>query len=505
MRIPGFLAGWLPVTIKEGRASILSPRLIIIASILALAVLASTYAILPGTGGGGQLPDKIAYGFSYFEDLNISRPAMAVFVATPDGEPVSGAEVLLVNHTGATDAEGMDILETKLTDANGWARFEGLWQRYPNHGLAISLADEPLELLAFVQLGDRPPAPPVENYGQLEFRVLQLGASTDGRVVSLVFMDAQGDPIEGADVYIWEVSGEDIPEGLPWELDPPGGWDPYKNGTTDANGYYLRSEPLVPGEYIFRIAKGELNSTYRYSFFGGPNPFTSGPDAVLGLSGLIFIPLILPIMALVLAYDAVAREKSEGSLDLLLSKPVGRVGVGLGKLAGVFASMALPVVVILLAAAALIWAQTGQAPTNTFLASLTVEALFLLLVYTILFLAISAHVKNLGTALLVSILMYLIFSFFWGLISFLVASLFAPPGSVRWFEIQVLVSIFSPSGIYQQMVVQSLPEVLGGFFGPFGGGIQLLPLSWVLTAASLWAALPLALFLIAMKYRVTEG
>ncbi len=254
------------------------------------------------------------------------------------------------------------------------------------------------------------------------------------------------------------------------------------------------------------VEKGELNATSGLGFsFFGPNPFGEGPDGVLAFSGLLFVPLILPIMAMVLAYGAIARERAEGSLDLLLSKPVSRIGVGLGKLTGVFGSMALPVVAVLLVAAALIWLTTGTPPTGSFLASFVGVALFLLLVYTLLFLAVSANVRHLGTALLISILLFLLFAFFWGPVSSIVPSLFAPPGSVRWFEISVVLSLGNPTGVYQQLLTLSLPALLGVFFGPFGGVPQEVPLWWTASAGAIWIVVPLALFLWAMKYRVSEA
>lgn len=499
------LTGWFPVAAKEGRATILSPRLIIIAAILALAILGSAYGITAGPGGGAGTPTRLVYDFVYWPDLNFSRPAMALFLMSPTGEPRSGVEVQLVNASSRFDPVGSgeyEVLETKATDASGWVRFEGLVERYPDRELALVLPDEPNQLYGFASTYDVFSGP-VERIGQLRMHLVAFGAQ-DRQVLSLVFADSQGVSVEGADVFLWRQEFGEGPGAPPGEQ-PPGGWEPYWNGTTDPNGYYLRPEPLESGIYLLRVAKGELNSTGRFGFSAGPSPFGLGPDGVLAFSGLIFIPLILPIMAMVLGYDAIVRERAEGSLDLLLSKPVGRLGVALGKLIGAFASMAIPVAAVILTAAGLIWLRTDQAPTVAFLASFLGEALLLLLLYTVLFLAISSLVRNLGTALLVSVLSFLLFAFFWSLIAFLLASLLAPAGSPRWFEITVTLSLFTPTGIYQQLLFRSLPELAGGFFGPFGGAGALLPAPWVVAAALVWIIVPLALFLWAMKYRVTEG
>jgi hypothetical protein len=49
MNLGQVFAGWLPVTAKEVRGTLLSPRFFIIAILLALAVLAGTYAVLGPT------------------------------------------------------------------------------------------------------------------------------------------------------------------------------------------------------------------------------------------------------------------------------------------------------------------------------------------------------------------------------------------------------------------------------------------------------------------------
>jgi ABC-type transport system involved in multi-copper enzyme maturation permease subunit len=492
MNARGALAGWFPVAIKEARATLLSPRFIIIAALLALAVLAGTYSITPGAGIGGT--DNVAYGFTYWPDLNRSRPAMEMLVTSPGGEPLSGIEVQLAEMSGPD----RQILETKGTDG-GWARFENLTERYPDRNLGLFVAGElgPPDASVVTQTNLTNVPRPYE--GLLRARLVSFGVS-DRQVLSLVFVDSRGSPVEGADSFV-VISDRPLD---PQEV-PPGGWSLYRNGTTGNNGYFQRADPLAPGGYVVRAARGSLNATAFVSFFGNPDPLNRGPDGVLAFVGATFLSFLLPVVALVLGYDAIARERSEGSLDLLLAKPVSRVGVALGKLIGAFGSAALPVAIVLIGSALVIWIQSGQAPTASFIAIFVGIALFILLVYTLIFLAISALVKNLGSALLVSILVVFVFTFFWGLVSALTAGLLAQPGSSRWFEIRVASSLFTPTGVYQQWLTVSAPALAGGFFGPIGGTGLLLPAWWTLTAALAWTAGPLVLFLWTAKYRLGEA
>ncbi len=291
MRGLASLTGWLPVAMKEGRTTLLSVRLLIITSILALAVLAATYAIAPGVGGGAGVPSRIVHDFTYFPELNHSRPALALFVSSIGGSPVAGLSVELVNvsETGRFGPPTLEVLEATPTGASGWVRFENLTTRYPDQQLATRLADEPDNLYGFVFTftGTEPfPPEPLENFGMLDLRTVALGGGQGTRILSLVFIDARGALIEGASVYIWR-----IPDVLgPFEEDPPGGWEPYLNGTTDSAGHYFRPDPLESGEYRVYAEKGELNDTADLRFFVFPNPFAGSPDALEYLTYLPALP-----------------------------------------------------------------------------------------------------------------------------------------------------------------------------------------------------------------------
>ncbi len=494
MKVFRAFTGWLPVATKEARATVLSPRFLVISAILTLAVVAGTYTILPGAGVSAA--NEVAYGFTYYPDLNRSQPEMAMFVTSPSGNPLAGIGVQLARQE---DREKV-ILETRQTDG-GWARFDALATRYPNRNLVLLLADDPRSVRAFASTSPFADVP-AEYRGLLQAQLVPLGLS-DRRVVSLVFLDSRGAAIVGADVYVWKPEG---PVSPPFDaLVPPGGWEPYRNGTTGAEGFFIRNEPLSFGQYLVHARRGQLNDTALVSFPAEADPLNRGPDGVLAFVGASFLPFLLPIVALVLGYDAISRERSEGSLDLLLAKPVGRLGVAIGKMLGAFGSSALPVVIVLSASALLIWFQSGSAPTPGFLGTFLGIALFILLTYTVIFLALSTLMKNSGTALLVSVLLFLLFTFFWGLVSLLVANAVAVSGSPSWYDARVALSLFSPTGVYQQWLTLSAPALTGGFYGPIGGTAARLPAVWTALAAVVWTVGPLVLFLWAVKYRLGEN
>lgn len=487
------LTGWLAVATKEGRATILSPRFVIIASVLALAVLGGTYSIVPSTGF--RAAEQVVYGFTYWPELNRSDPAMAVFVTSLTGEPLSGATVQLVRVEG----RDREVLEEKQTDG-GWARFDDLASRWPDDTLLLIVPGDPTPQAIAITSPDWTEIPR-DYYGILSARFVYLGVA-DRQPLSLVFLDSRGAAVVGADVSIWKP--DEFPDD-PFHANPPGGWEAYRNGTTGPNGHFLRPDPLSPGTYLVHAEQGDLNGTTMVSFSGSADPLSQGPDGVLAFVGVTFLSFLLPVVALVLGYDAISRERSEGSLDLLLSQPVGRVGVAVGKVVGAFGSAALPVVVVLTASALLIWSWSGSAPTLSFVGTFLAIALFALFSYTVVFLAISALMKNMGSALLVSVLLFLLFTIFWGLVSALIAGLVAQPGSPLWYDTRVAASLFTPTGVYQQWLTLAAPSLAGGFFGPIGGSGTRLE-SWVTAvAATTWTVGPMALFLWTMKYRLGEG
>ena len=61
-----------------------------------------------------------------------------------------------------------------------------------------------------------------------------------------------------------------------------------------------------------------------------------GPDEMLGSTFFGLIYKFIPLLAIILAYDTIAGERSRGSLSLVFSKPVGRGQIFTGKFLAVF-------------------------------------------------------------------------------------------------------------------------------------------------------------------------
>ena len=503
MKLARWLRGVLPVAAKEWKTTFLSLRLVIVVVVLALAILGSTFTNTSGSPGTSGTPEFVTYNFEYSPDLNTSHLAFASFAAAPTGEHLSGKLVQLVNSTTRSPGGGFvkpsyNVLSTNSTDSAGWVRFTNLWSTFPNMTLGIAYPDL-----------KEPPYCCIDTHRQLSATAREEGwaiwqelslAGSSEKIFSAVFLDTLGVPLSSSDVFILQViNASSLPRDFS-TYSPPGGWtSQYRVGTTDSSGYYINPKPYGSGLFIVHMNKGGLNDTV---VFGSLVPSTTpaGPDGALYSAGSFFIPLILPLLGQAVAYDAVAGEKSEGTLELLLSKPVSRYGVALGKMFGVFGSELAPVVAIILGSAGLIWIRTGQSPTASFLFGFLASAIFLSISYSLLFLVISALSRSLGIALLVSITFLLLFGFLWNIVTILIAGLVGPSGSIPWFQAIVATSLVSPTEIFRQFL-----SYLAGGLTTASGTLYVPPSSWLAAGAIAWIVGPFTLFVWAMKYRVTEA
>jgi ABC-type transport system involved in multi-copper enzyme maturation permease subunit len=136
------------------------------------------------------------------------------------------------------------------------------------------------------------------------------------------------------------------------------------------------------------------------------------PDAILFAVNFVF-GLLSSMIALVIAYDDMTRERVGRSLDLLLVKPVNYNAIVLGKFLGTFSAMALPITVVTLGSVAIISLTSRQSPTVVgtlgFLFCLFISVSICILMQQTL----SMVFKTSTTALLVGIIIIFFFMIFW--------------------------------------------------------------------------------------------
>jgi ABC-2 type transport system permease protein len=499
------LRGLIPVATREWRTTLVGPRILIVSVILSLAVLGGTYAVSPGPGGSSGVPRFVTYSLVFYPDLNSSHPALASFAASPTGVHLSGVTVQLVKSTvngpGVIVGSNYQVLQTKSTDAYGWVSFIGVWMTNPNVTLGLVYPDLDARFCC-VSTGKASSFQLVDQ-GMILSQTLRLGGSLE-TTLSLIFTDTEGAQLASSDIFVWKVPNATSLRLVPIsQQSPPDGWTgKYKVGVTDGSGYFIDPRSYPEGYYLVHASLGGINDTISFGSFITTQ--VSGPDSAAAFAAVLFLPIALPILALALGYDSISREKVEGTLDLLLSKPVSRTGVALGKIFGVVGSSLVPSLLIVAGATLLSWARVGKLPSGSLVSGIAIASTFLIVAFSLLFLAVSALSRSMGTALLTSVLLFLLFDFFWSFVSVLLAALGGPSGSVGWFQALEGVSLLSPSGVYQQILSF---YISGPAVGPNVSTETLLqsPLPWIATSAASWVILPLGIFLWTMKSRVTEA
>ena len=212
---------------------------------------------------------------------------------------------------------------------------------------------------------------------------------------------------------------------------------------------------------------------------------TSTPMNVLYLtSALILLAGTLGIV--VAGFDCISVPRANGQLVMELAQPVPRWVLGLGRLIGVWLTVALPTILLCIGAILIVrlradgWVEMADA--LVFL----VATMLLLVWYAAIQLIASSLAKDGGSALALGIGTWVLFTTLWILVSLVVAGLFGldptDAADQRWLEISAVVDLFSPNGTYQLL----LQSRLGG-----DGSIP-IPAPYVWISAAAWTIVPAA-------------
>src|SRR5574343_1139529 len=99
------------------------------------------------------------------------------------------------------------------------------------------------------------------------------------------------------------------------------------------------------------------------TYFGGAAQGQVGPRSIeFTIGSLVSLVIyLIPLIALLLGFDAVVGERERGSLDLLLALPITRLELLLGKYLGLAAALALSTLAGFALVAVLLWQRFGMA------------------------------------------------------------------------------------------------------------------------------------------------
>ncbi|MFO8116140.1 MAG: ABC transporter permease subunit [Halorubrum sp.] len=223
---------------------------------------------------------------------------------------------------------------------------------------------------------------------------------------------------------------------------------------------------------------------------GGAETAIGGAEMAIGGASQ-FAGLLVPIMALIAAYLAIAGERESGSLKVILGLPPSRGEVLLGKFLGRSGVVAIGLALGFVVSGVVTAVLYGGLPVGAFLGT-TLLTVLLGVSFVGVAIGISAVTATRGRAMTVAITAYLGSTLLWDLVPFIGHVLVTgeTPGTVvpAWF---LLVQGFSPTGAYNALVQRLLlggTAVEGRLAGPTPGYLD--PTVFVLILFA-WAVAPL--------------
>ena len=192
-----------------------------------------------------------------------------------------------------------------------------------------------------------------------------------------------------------------------------------------------------------------------FSYIGGAGSFGDMQATTLGL--LIVTSMLIPLIAIVLGYATIVGEAESGALYVVLSYPVKRIEVLLGKFIGLSAVLLLSIFLGFGLGGIIIAGTSGTGSLSGFIGAIFLS-IFLGLIYISCIICISAFCKRRSRAIAGGIILI-----FWGMIygSVLMGALYGTgydfndfrTGDVpEWFFDSV---VFSPMDMHQTAVMRA--------------------------------------------------
>jgi ABC-2 type transport system permease protein len=191
--------------------------------------------------------------------------------------------------------------------------------------------------------------------------------------------------------------------------------------------------------------------------------FTTARDPLPAFVG--FLGLLVPLLAIALAFDSVNGEFNQRTLSKVLAQPIYRDALLMGKFLAGLGTLALALAAIWLLIVGMGLLQLGVPPTG----EETVRILWFLLVtifYGGIWLALamlfSIIFRQPATAALAAIAVWLFFTVFWGILASLLARTLqpAPPGDVQalvnQIQLELMLTRLSPNTLFSEVALAML-------------------------------------------------
>lgn len=218
---------------------------------------------------------------------------------------------------------------------------------------------------------------------------------------------------------------------------------------------------------------------------------------VLFLTSL-FILFTATLGVVLIGFDSISHKRISGTLAIELSQPIPRWHLAISNLIGVWATVAIPTILITIFATFTINYQMNDLPTISEFLMYIFASCMVIYWYTSLQLLASCLAKDMGSAVTLGVGTWLLFTMVWLLVTIILASLFGVDATnmsnVEFEKFGAKVDLFSPNGVYQLLLEMMLEsEDLSRPIGKI----------WVWTATFAWSLVPTSLFI--WKYNLMKA
>lgn len=225
------------------------------------------------------------------------------------------------------------------------------------------------------------------------------------------------------------------------------------------------------------------------AYFGAAQQGAVGFRGIeLTIASLVSLAIyLMPLIALILGYDAIVGERERGSLDLLLSLPITRLELLLGKYLGLTAALALATLLGFgLVGIAIGW--QGGSYALFHYGGFMLSALLLGMVFLSLAVLVSTFARGKSAASGAAIGLWFVFVLIYDLM--LLGALVASQGGMPAWLVSMLV-LLNPTDIFRLLNIFSLEE-LKSLYGLATVVPDTLTEPWALgLAMTAWIAAPL--------------
>jgi Cu-processing system permease protein len=227
------------------------------------------------------------------------------------------------------------------------------------------------------------------------------------------------------------------------------------------------------------------------AYFGGAQQGAVGLRSIEAtIASLVSLVIyLIPLIALLLGFDAVVGERERGSLDLLLALPVTRLEVLLGKYLGLAAALTLSTLAGFGLVALLLVGQIGMAGLEPYLGFMFSSVLLGLAFLSLaVMLSVLARDRTRASGLAIALWFFFVLVFDLLLLGLLVAG--GGEAAGQWFPYLLL---FNPADVFRILNIFSLDDVrsLYGLTSIVPGA---LAKPWLMALVMLaWIAAPLGI------------